>query len=157
MKKEVSWLIWICFKYPKLPQFSKNLQVTPWISIILWRDKGRGVLENIETFLKFRVIFNNVHPLLHSPTSKIHQDPETQLWSRGYEIHHSGIWGLDQRTWRKGRSSNRIPIRVWTRNVETRSWSQERDQRERMVSKRYSRSFPNLVSEEWRFRCRIEI
>ena len=31
---------------------------------------------------------NNLeHPLLHSPTSKIHQDTQTQLWSRGNEIY----------------------------------------------------------------------
>ena len=39
------------------------------------------------------MIKNNVHPLLHPPTSKIHQDTQTQLWSRGNEIYHSGIKG----------------------------------------------------------------
>jgi len=56
---------------------------------------------------------NNLeHPLLHSPTSKIHQDTQTPLWSRGNEIYHLGILRRDQRTWREGMSSHRIPIRV---------------------------------------------
>ena len=48
------------------------------------------------------------HPLLQSSTSKIHQDTQTSLWSRGNEIHHSGISGWDQRTRREGRSTHRI-------------------------------------------------
>jgi len=52
-------------------------------------DMGEG--KNIETNLKFRVILNYEHSILQPPTSKIHQDPETPLWSRGNEIHHSGI------------------------------------------------------------------
>ena len=63
------------------------------------------------------------HPLLHPSTQKIHKDPQTSLWSRGNEIHHSGIWGWNQRTRREGGSTHRIPIRVWTGDVETRSWS----------------------------------
>ena len=31
--------------------------------------------------------------LLHPPTPKIHQDPQTPLWSRGNEIHHSDFEG----------------------------------------------------------------
>jgi len=56
---------------------------------------------------------NNLeHPLLHSPTSKIHQDTQTPQWSRGNEIYHLGILRRDQRTWREGMSSHRTPIRV---------------------------------------------
>ena len=37
---------------------------------------------------------NNLeHPLLHSPTSKIHQDTQTQLWSGRDEIYHSDYQG----------------------------------------------------------------
>ena len=97
------------------------------------------------------------HPLLHSPTSKIHQNPETSLWSRGNEIQHSGVWGRDQRTWREGRSSNRIPIRVWTRDVETRSRSQEWSEREGMMGERDSRGFSDLISQEWKLRWRIGV
>ena len=97
------------------------------------------------------------YPLLHSPTSKIHQDTQTQLWSRGNEIHHSGIWRRDQRTRREGGSTHRIPIRVWTGNAETRSWSQEGSEREGMVGERNSRVFSDLFSEEWKLRCRIGI
>ena len=109
------------------------------------------------TWMKRLLLRWNEHTLPQPPISKIHKDYQTSLCSRGKEIHHSGIWGLDQWTWREGRSTHRIPIRVWTRDVETRSWSQERDQRERMVSKRYPRGFQNLVSEEWRIWCRIGI
>ena len=48
------------------------------------------------------------HPFLQSSTSKIHQDTQTSLWSRGNEIHHSGISVWDQRTRREGRSTHRI-------------------------------------------------
>jgi len=91
-----------------------------------------GVLENIETILKFRVIFHSEHPLLHPPTSKIYQDTQTPLWSRGNEIYRSDIWRRDQRTRRERRSANRIPIRVWIGNVETRSQSQKGSEREGM-------------------------
>ena len=43
------------------------------------------------TEYKIIQINTNEHPLLYPPTPKIHKDPETQLWSRGYEIYHSGI------------------------------------------------------------------
>ena len=69
-----------------------------------------------------KLIKNNDHPLLHPPTSRIDQDPETILWSRGNEIHHLGIWRRGQRTRREGRFNYRIPMRVWTGDVETRSW-----------------------------------
>ena len=63
---------------------------------------------------------NNLdHPLLHSPTSKIHKDSENQLWSRGNEIYRLGISGRDQRTRREGTTSRRVPIRVLTRDAET--------------------------------------
>ena len=96
---------------------------------------------------------------LNPLTSYIHQDPDTSIWSRGDEIYHSGIWRRDQRTWREGRSTHWISIRVWTGDVETRSRSQERDQRERMVSKRYSRGFPNLLPTKWwiRWSTRVQV
>ena len=31
------------------------------------------------------------HPLLHSPTPKIHQDPQTPLWIGGNEIHYPDV------------------------------------------------------------------
>ncbi len=40
---------------------------------------------------KILVLLRNEHPLLHPPTSTIDKDSENQLWSRGNEIHHSGI------------------------------------------------------------------
>ena len=71
------------------------------------------------TWMKRLLLRWNEHPLLQPPTSKIHKDNQTSLCSRGKEIHHSGIWGLDQWTRREGRSTHRIPIRVWTRDAET--------------------------------------
>ena len=109
------------------------------------------------TWMKRLLLRWNEHPLLQPPTSKIHKDYQTSLCSRGNEIHHSGIWGLDQWTRREGRSTHRIPIRVWTRDVETRSWSIEGSEREGMVGKRDSRGFSDLISEEWKLRCRIGI
>jgi len=92
---------------------------------------------------------NNLeHPLLHSLTSKIHQDTQTPLWSRGNEIYHLGIWRRDQRTPKEGRSSHRIPIRVWTRDTEKRSWSQEWSEREGLVGKRLTKGFPNFITKE---------
>jgi len=43
------------------------------------------------------------------------------------------------------------------RDSETRSRSQEGSERERMVGRRLTRGFPNLVSEELKLRCRIGI
>ena len=99
----------------------------------------------------------NEHPLLHPPTSKIHKDPQTSLWSRGNEIYHSGIWRRDQWTRREGRSTHRVSIRVWTVNAETRTRSQEGSEREGMVGERDSRGFSDLISERWKLRCRIGI
>ena len=50
-----------------------------------------------------------------------------------------------------------ISIWVWTRDVETRSWSQEGSEREGMVGKRNSRGFSDLISKEWKLRCRIGV
>jgi len=60
-------------------------------------------------------IYSSGHelPLLHPPTPKVNPYTQSQLWSRGNEIHHSGIWGWDQRTRRKGRSTHRISIWGW--------------------------------------------
>ena len=67
---------------------------------------------------------NNLeHPFLQPPSSKIHKDSENQPWSKGNEIYRSGIWGWDQRTWRERTTSRRVPIRVWTGDVETSSRS----------------------------------
>ena len=92
------------------------------------------------------------HPLLHHPEHTIPEDSETSLWIGSNEIYHSGIWGWDQRTWREGRSSHRIPIRVWTRDVETRSRSKKWTQRKWMDPKRESRDPPNLLPTKWRIR-----
>ena len=50
---------------------------------------------------------------------------------------------------REGRSTYRIPIRVRTRDVEIRSWSQEWSKREGMVGKKVTRDFLNQFSNLW--------
>ena len=47
----------------------------------------------------------------------------------------------DMRTWREGRSSQRIPIRVWRGDVEILSWTQEGSEREGMNVDRFIKSF----------------
>jgi len=59
--------------------------------------------------------------LLHSPTSKVNPNPLSPLFSGRNEIDHPDLWRRDQRTWREGRSTHRIPIRVWTGDVRTQS------------------------------------
>ena len=97
------------------------------------------------------------HPLLQSSTSKIHQDTQSPLWSGRNEIYRSGIWGWNQWARRERRSTQWMSIRVWIRDVETRSWSQEGSEREGMVGERDSRGFSDLISQEWKLRCRIGI
>ncbi len=64
----------------------------PKISKDLSGDMEEGInKEHLRQFRKSEYPFSHEHPLLHSPTSKIHQDTQTPLWSRGYEIHHSGV------------------------------------------------------------------
>ena len=57
----------------------------------------------------------------------------------------------------EGRSTHRVSIRVWTVNAETRPRSQEGSEREGMVGERDSRGFSDLISQEWKLRCRIGI
>ena len=92
------------------------------------------------------------HPLLHSPTSKIHQDTQSPLWSRGNDIHYTDVWGWGEWTWREGRVTNWVSIRVWTGDVETRSRSKKWTQREWMGLKRVTRSSSNLLPTKWRIR-----
>ena len=96
------------------------------------------------------------HPLFHSPTPKVHKDTQTSLWSIGNEIHHSGIWIRDQRTWREGRSTHWISIWVLTGDVVTRSWLKEWSEGERMESERFTtRSSLTLFPQGWRIRCSV--
>ena len=81
---------------------------------------------------KILVWLRNEHPLLHTPTSKIHKDSENQLWSRGNEIYRSGIlrvrstdmerrkvyppsinMSLNKRCW----NTFTIPRMIWERKV----------------------------------------
>ena len=50
----------------------------------------------------------------------------------------------------EGRSTQRVSIRVWTRDVETCSWSKKRTQRKWMYSKRVTRGSSNLLPTKWR-------
>ena len=110
------------------------------------------------TWMKRLLLRWNEHPLLQPPTSKIHKDYQTSLCSRGKEIHHSGIWGLDQWTRREGRSTHRIPIRVWTRDAETHPRTEKRTQRKGMDSERFTtRSSSTLIPQRWRIRCTVGV
>ena len=93
---------------------------------------------------------------LHSPKLKVTTNHSSGLWSRGNEIHHSGIWRRDQRTRREGRSTNRISVRGWIGTVKKCSRSQEKNQRERMVSTRPPRGFPDLISEDFQSKLRFK-
>ena len=86
---------------------------------------------------KILVWLKNEHPLLHSPIPKIHKDPQTPIWSRGDEIHHSVIWGRDQQTRWGERSTHRIPLRFWTGDVKHIHDLKNGFEREGMVGKRY--------------------
>ena len=85
---------------------SKNLQGSIWGHV-----EGDGN-EPLRQISNSKNPFSHENPLLHSPTSKIHQDLQTPLWSRGNEIHHPDLRGRDKKTRRVGRSNHRISVQV---------------------------------------------